>query len=89
MVTELIMTASKASEWNRYCFIFSPNEFVRATDADGGSGSMKKLGLGQHGTVKLPRTLKSEDFQKRLSQSRSRDKKMSYTPIDIITTRKE
>ena len=89
MVTELIMTASKASEWNRYCFIFSPNEFVRATDADGGSGSMKKLGLGQHGTVKLPRTLKSEDFQKWLSQSRSRDKKMSYSPIDFITTRKE
>ncbi|MGN1245339.1 MAG: hypothetical protein ACI4UN_01770 [Muribaculaceae bacterium] len=88
-VDEITMTASKATEWNRYCFIFSPNEFVRAIDQDGGSGSGTKLGLGHQGSVKLPRTLKNEDFQKWLTQSRSRDRKMSYTTIDITTTRKQ
>lgn len=69
-VDEYVMTCSRSSEQNQIYVIFSPNQFVKATD-------------NQFNTT-LPRELKSEDFQKWLSKCRKHDKEMNMRIMPII-----
>lgn len=81
-IDEMIMGTDKFVEWDRFCVIFSPNEFVKASDEAGGEKSGEKLGTDFFKVI-LPNKLKKENFHKWLGRCRTRDKKMSYTPIDF------
>lgn len=87
-VDPIVMTASKPMEWNRFSIIFSPNEFSMPADEIAETASGEELGVYDYARLELNRRLKNEDFQKWLGKHRSRDRKMSYTPIDITVTRK-
>lgn len=62
-VDEYVMTCNRSSEQNQIYVIFSPNQFVKATD--------------NQSDATLPRELKFEDFQKWLVKCRKHDKEMS------------
>jgi len=62
-VDEYVMTCNHSSEQNQIYVIFSPNQFVKATD--------------NQSDATLPRELKFEDFQKWLTKCRKHDKEMS------------
>lgn len=69
MVDEYVMTTERSSEHNQIYIIFSPNQFVKATD-----GSI---------TDGLPRQLSSDDFNKWLAKCRKYDKDMNLKMIPI------
>lgn len=68
-VDEYVMTSSRSSEQNQIYVIFSPNQFVKATD--------------NQSNATLPRELKFEDFQKWLTKCRKHDKEMNLRMISI------
>lgn len=68
-VDEYVMTCSRSSEQNQIYVIFSPNQFVKATD--------------NQSDATLPRELKFEDFQKWLTKCRKHDKEMNLRMIQI------
>lgn len=68
-VDEYVMTCSHSSEQNQIYVIFSPNQFVKATD--------------NQSDATLPRELKFEDFQKWLAKCRKHDKEMNLRMIPI------
>ena len=69
-VDEYVMTCSRLSEQNHIYVIFSPNQFVKATD--------------NKSNATLPRELKFEDFQRWLTKCRKHDKEMNLRMIPII-----
>lgn len=69
-VDEYVMTCSRLSEQNHIYVIFSPNQFVKATD--------------KSSDERLPRELNYDDFQKWLVKCRKHDKDMILRMI--ITT---
>lgn len=69
-VDEYVMTCSRLSEQNHIYVIFSPNQFVKATD--------------NQSNATLPRELKFEDFQRWLTKCRKHDKEMNLRMIPII-----
>lgn len=62
-VDEYVMTCRRSSEQNQIYVIFSPNQFVKATD--------------NQSDATLPRELKFEDYQKWLAKCRKHDKEMN------------
>lgn len=70
LVDEYVMTTERSSEHNQIYVIFSPNQFVKATD-----GNL---------TDSLPRQLNSDGFNKWLVKYRKHDKDMSARTIPII-----
>ena len=82
-IDEQLMTASTPVEWNRICVVFSPNEFNIASDSKGGTVSGREQGLSIL-QAERARQLPKNRFREWLGKSRTRDPKMSYTPIDII-----
>lgn len=70
-VDEYIMTCERASEHNQIYVIFSPNQFVKATDKESDN--------------RLPRELSFENFQKWLVKCRKQDQEMNLkiNPIAI------
>lgn len=68
-VDEYVMTCSRSSEQNQIYVIFSPNQFVKATD--------------NQSDATLPRELKFEDFQKWLTKCRKHDKEMNVQTISL------
>lgn len=72
-VDEYVMTCSRSSEHNQIYVIFSPNQFVKATD--------------NQSNATLPRELKFEDFQKWLSKCRKHDKEMNIKIVPITINR--
>ena len=73
MVDEYVMTTERSSEHNQIYIIFSPNQFVKATD-----GSI---------TDGLPRQLSSDDFNKWLAKCRKYDKDMTLKMIPITISK--
>ena len=69
-VDEYVMTCSHSSEQNQIYVIFSPNQFVKATD--------------NQSDATLPRELKFEDFQKWLTKCRKHDKEMNLRMMPIV-----
>lgn len=86
LVDEQLMTASSVMEWNRICVIFSPNEYTISPDSDGSTVSGKKEGINLN-KAERNRELPKKNFQEWLGKCRTRDPKMNYLPIDIITKR--
>lgn len=72
-VDEYVMTCNRSSEQNQIYVIFSPNQFVKATDNQSNDA--------------LPRELKFEDFQKWLTKCRKHDKEMNLRMIPITIKR--
>lgn len=72
-VDEYVMTCSRSSEQNQIYIIFSPNQFVKATD--------------NQSNATLPRELKFEDFQSWLTKCRKHDKEMNLRMISITINR--
>ena len=68
-VDEYIMTCERASEHNQIYVIFSPNQFVKATDKESDN--------------RLPRELSFENFQKWLVKCRKQDSEMNLRMIPI------
>lgn len=72
-VDEYVMTCNHSSEQNQIYVIFSPNQFVKATD--------------NQSDATLPRELKFEDFQKWLTKCRKYDKEMNLRMMPITINR--
>lgn len=68
-VEEYVMTCGKNLEKNNIYIIFSPNQFIKATDSDKGET--------------LPRELAYEAFQKWLTECRKHDEKLSVQMFPI------
>ena len=69
-VDEYMMTCEQESEHNQIYVIFSPNQFVKASDNDTDD--------------RLPRELNNTDFQRWLAKCRKHDKEMNLQMIPII-----
>lgn len=69
-VDEYVMTCRRSSEQNQIYVIFSPNQFVKATD--------------NQSDATFPRELKFEDFQKWLTKCRKHDKEMNLRMMPIV-----
>lgn len=72
-VDEYVMTCERESEQNQIYIIFSPNEFVKATD--------------NQSNASLPRELSYQDFQKWLVKCRKHDKEMNTRMVPITINR--
>lgn len=69
---ELVMTVDGPAERNQVYVLFSPNDFTRARDREGGEG--------------LPRMVAYDDFARWLSATRHRDPKMGMKVMNIEVT---
>ncbi len=74
LVDEYALTCAKDLELNRLYVIFSPNLFSKAIDS-------------QSDIISLPRMLKFNEFQKWLSNIRTKDTQTVLNTIDITITR--
>lgn len=72
-VDEYMMTCEQESEHNQIYVIFSPNQFVKASDNDTDD--------------RLPRELNNTDFQRWLAKCRKRDEEMNLQMIPITIKR--
>lgn len=69
---ELTITTEDAVEHDRLYILFSPNEFTKAADRDGGEN--------------MPRNLSYEDFTKWLSKVRRADDRMGMKVFNVVIT---